>query len=81
VSAGEQQRHPEGTVGVVFAALAEQGWRTSAELADETGLVPLAVRLALTQLHSQGLVRRSIRGGWRTATSSTAPPPPVERRS
>lgn len=46
----------------VLRALQDQRWRTSAEMIDETGLLPLAVRATLRELVGRGLVRRSITG-------------------
>jgi DNA-binding IclR family transcriptional regulator len=48
----------------VLRTLADQRWHTSAEIIDETTLLPLAVRLILRDLAGRGLVRRSIDGRW-----------------
>lgn len=48
----------------VLGALAGRRWRTSADIADATGLASPAVRLALGRLRERGVVDRNIRGEW-----------------
>jgi len=46
----------------ILAALADAPPRTSAELAEETGLLPVAVRFILRKLAQRGLVWRPVSG-------------------
>ena len=48
----------------VLAVLVDQRWHTSAEIVDDTQLLPLAVRVALRDLAVDGLVRRGVEGRW-----------------
>jgi len=48
----------------VLSALADRPRRTSAEIVDETRLLPLAVRSALRDLADRDLVRRTGAGAW-----------------
>lgn len=51
---------------LVLRALPASGvGRTSGELADETGLLPLAVRACLRDLRGRGLVCRTAAARWR----------------
>lgn len=46
----------------VSRVLEDRRWRTSAEIADHTELLPLTVRFTLRALAGRGLVRHSITG-------------------
>lgn len=55
--------------GAVLAALVDQRWHTSAEIVDDTELLPLAVRVALRDLAGDGWVRRGVEGRWQVTAS------------
>jgi predicted ArsR family transcriptional regulator len=58
------------TERIVLAALSDRRWHSCCEIADDTKLLPVAVRATLKQLGAEGLVSRSLAGAWML----TAPP-------
>jgi hypothetical protein len=62
---------------LVVEALSDRRWHSSAELADETDLLPIAVRLACRELARRDVVRRGsvgpCTGCWQIASVIVEP--------